>query len=209
MRFRTALSLRILTRAALLGAALTVAGCQTLGDLTGEEQTKKTNPVSEAQGLSQRGVEAMRANKFDEASVYLNAALKLDIQNSYLQFLNGLNYHLQGLRADKSKFPLAEEGYKLAIKFDATNWLARYYRGLLFLDQRQFTLARDAFADALLFNDKDPDLLYNFAVAAYYAQDPETAAGALEKLRNVEPDSPRVLRASTMGWVSSTRHAIF
>ncbi|CAN0501134.1 unnamed protein product, partial [Discosporangium mesarthrocarpum] len=127
-----------------------------------------------------------------------NGALKLEVSNSYLQFLNGLAYHMIAIRSDRTKFAYAEQGYKLAVKFDDSNWMARYYLGLLYLDQRQYKRAKAAFADAMLYNDSYPDLLYNFTVASYYARDAETAAGPLTRLQEVEPASGRMLRASSI-----------
>ena len=76
--------------------------------------------------------------------------------------------------------------------------MARYYLGLMYLDQKRYKRAKAAFADAMLYNDSYPDLLYNFTVASYYAQDPETASGPLTRLREVEPGSGRMLRASSI-----------
>jgi len=145
-----------------------------------------------------KGVSLLRENKFKEASKVFNQALKLDARNSYLQLLNGLTYHMQAVRSDQSKFSLAEEGYKLALKFDQSNWIARYQLGLLHLDQRRFDLAKAEFADALFYKDDDPDILYNLAISSYYNQDPETAAGALKRLRELEPKSARSTRASSL-----------
>ena len=101
-----------------------------------------------------KGVSLLRENKFKEASKVFNQALKLDAQNSYLQLLNGLTYHMQAVRSDQSMFSLAEQGYKLALKFDQSNWIARYQLGLLHLDQRRFDLAKAEFADALFYKGR-------------------------------------------------------
>ncbi|MPY70688.1 MAG: tetratricopeptide repeat protein [Alphaproteobacteria bacterium] len=186
---------RALCTAALLCAALPLAGCQTLGD-SGAETADAA--VSEPAQLRREGVKALRENRLKEASTYFNAALKLDVQNPSTQFLNGLAYHMQAVTSDRSLFPLAHQGYSLAIQFDPTSWIARYHLGLLHLDKREYAQAKTAFADALLYNDRDPDLLYNLAAAAYYAHDPQTAEAALTRLREIEPDSARTLRASAV-----------
>ena len=90
-----------------------------------------------------------------EASKFFNLALKLNISNSYLQFLNGYTYHLIALNRNGTKYNLAEEGYKLAIKFDESNWIARYQLGLLYLDQKQFKNAKVSFSNALMYEDSD------------------------------------------------------
>jgi general secretion pathway protein D len=186
---------RALCTAALLCAALPLAGCQTLG---GDGAATADATVSEPAQLRREGVKALRENRLKEASTYFNAALKLDVQNPSTQFLNGLAYHMQAVTSDRSLFPLAHQGYSLAIQFDPTSWIARYHLGLLHLDKREYAQAKTAFADALLYNDRDPDLLYNLAAAAYYAHDPRTAEAALTRLREIEPDSARTLRASAV-----------
>lgn len=186
---------RALCTAALLCAALPLAGCQTLD---GDGAATAEAAVSEPAQLRREGVKALRENRLKEASTYFNAALKLDVQNPSTQFLNGLAYHMQAVTSDRSLFPLAHQGYSLAIQFDPTSWIARYHLGLLHLDKREYAQAKTAFADALLYNDRDPDLLYNLAAASYYAHDPQTAEAALTRLREIEPDSARTLRASAV-----------
>ncbi|NKB21730.1 MAG: hypothetical protein GKS01_14660 [Alphaproteobacteria bacterium] len=197
---------RILRRSLVAFSLFGVSGCVTLDQLkdsvvnskdTGDTATTKL-PTSEAKSLSIKGVEALRKNQLKKASILFNQALKLDIQNSYLQLLNGMAYHMQAIRSDTTQFALAHQGYNLAIKFDPSNWIARYQLGLLHRDQRRFDLAKEAFADALFYKDDDTDILYNLAVSSYYTGDPETAAGALKRLRELEPNSPRTLQASSL-----------
>jgi hypothetical protein len=153
---------------------------------------------SETLVLVRDGVKALGEKNYEAASADFGQALKLDTANSGLHFLNGLTYHLRALNGDSSLIELAEQGYQLAIKFDSSNWIARYHLGLLALDQKKYSAAQGPFAEVLLFNKRDPDLLYSMVVASYYAQDPRTASGVLEKLRELEPDSERVLAASCM-----------
>lgn len=153
---------------------------------------------TETRSLALRGIKALEANDTELASKFMNAALKRDVKNSQLQMLNGLVYHLRALRTDATFFDLAREGYELAVQFDPGNWLARYYLGLLKLDRRKYREAQEVLAEAALFNEEDPSLLYSLAVASYYARDPQFAAGVLHRLRELEPKTPRVLRASSI-----------
>ncbi|MEQ8194109.1 MAG: hypothetical protein RIB59_06445, partial [Rhodospirillales bacterium] len=153
---------------------------------------------TEPRQLAAQGIKALEENKFEEASLAFNQALKLDITNSYLQFLNAYTYHRMGDLDDASKYTLAMEGYKLAIQFDPTNWVARYYLGMLQLDNRNYTGAQKTFADAVLYKSDNPDLLYDLAYASYYAQDPVSAAGALKRLRELNKNDAKSLRASAM-----------
>ena len=140
----------------------------------------------------------LEENDLEQASLSFNSALKLNINNSYLQFLNGYAYHLIALESDTTKFKLAEEGYKLAVKFDETNWMARYHLGLLFLDQKQFNNAKVAFADALLYEDNNPNLLQSFIFASYFTKDPVSAVGAANRLCEIEKNSKRCLQNQIM-----------
>ena len=157
---------------------------------------KKFN--KEWQKHTRKGMIFLEENDLEQASLSFNSALKININNSYLQFLNGYAYHLIALESDTTKFKLAEEGYKLAVKFDETNWMARYHLGLLFLDQKQFNNAKVAFADALLYEDNNPNLLQSFIFASYFTKDPVSAVGAANRLCEIEKNSKRCLQNQIM-----------
>ena len=145
---------------ALAGAFLMMlAGCDTLDEFIGTSNEipsphelsanlnlSKLVPLNkldtEPRALAAQGIKALDETRLYDASKLFNKALSLDITNSYLQFLNGYAYHLIGDLDDTSKYPLAMEGYKLAIKFDPTNWIARYYMGLLQLAEKNFAGAQ-------------------------------------------------------------------
>lgn len=189
----------------LLGCAVGTPPARKVGEVVSmalprllEEVRTGNHFSSETLQLVDGGLEAFGKADFHVANDHFNQALKLDPANSWLQFLNGLSYHFGALNGDSSLFELSEQGYTLAIKFDQTNWIARYHLGLMYLDQKKYTLAQGQFAEALLFNERSPDLLYNMVVASYYAQDPETASGVLGRLNLYEPDSERALRATCM-----------
>jgi general secretion pathway protein D len=147
---------------------------------------------------AQTGIRHLEQGNPAAASREFNAALQLDPSRSYLQLLNGLAYHLQGIAGDADKFDLAEQGYALAVRFDHANWLARYFRGNLRLDRRQYKEAQADFAEALLYVENDAQVLYQLAAASYLAGDPGTAAAALHRLRQIDPGNARVLRASAV-----------
>ncbi len=183
----------------LIAVSLFLSGCAaSVLDRPSVVADVKVEAASEPQKLALEGIKRLEEKRFDEASVFFNKALKLDISNSYLQFLNALAYHLRALQGDSTLFNLAEEGYKLAIKFDRTNWMALYHRGLLYLDRREFAAAQRFIAEAAFYKSDSPELFYNLAVASYYAEDPVTAAGALEKLRAIKPEGAKELRASSL-----------
>jgi tetratricopeptide (TPR) repeat protein len=137
-------------------------------------------------------------DRLDEGSQRLNAALKLDPSNSYLQFFNAFAYHQMGRRGDAQKFVLAEQGYLLAVQFDASNWIAHYFLGTMYFEQRNFKAAQQEWAAVLLSLGEDQEVLLRIVAAAYYAGDPVTAAACLERLRVLSPADPQILQLSSL-----------
>jgi len=146
--------------------------------------------------LAKQGVQALSAGELIEANTFFNQALMFDPSDSYLQWLNGIAYHLRVIQGESSQIQMAEEAYRLSIDFDPSNWMAHYQLGLLYMDNRDFAGVQDAFAEALFFRPGDPDLLYQMLCTSYYNHDPQTAAAALGQLQKIEPDSDRTLRSA-------------
>lgn len=153
---------------------------------------------SEVESHAANAIVRIEEGDYAAAVAEANKALKLDTSNSFLNFLAGMSYHLIARSSDSANFELAEQGYLLAVKFDRSNWIARFHLGLLYLDQRRFREAQDSFAETLLLKHDDPDVLYNMVVASYFSQDPETADAVHRALARIEPDSPRVLRSGAL-----------
>ena len=202
--------LRAWGRRTLLGATLVaVAGCQTLGtDSPSTDDSLDKAELSEMLAqpdaistLVHAGEEALQAKQYVRAQQLFNSALKLDVTNADLQFLNGLSYHLIGLANDRTKLELAEQGLQLALKFDPSHLAARYQLGLLYMDQRRFALAQGHFAAVVLHRPDDAALLYNLAASSYYAHDPRMAEAALNQLAKIHPASqtdPAILSAQAV-----------
>ncbi|MDH5488929.1 MAG: hypothetical protein OEX17_03260 [Rhodospirillaceae bacterium] len=191
--------LKIIVSSIVVAASL--SGCAKTNEYSNfmpADQKRADAVTSEARTIAEDGIKLLKAGKFEEASNQFNAALKLDITNSSLQFMNGLAYHLRALKGDTTYYPLAEQGYQLAVQFDNTNWMAHYYAGLLRMEQRNFAGAQENFSEALLYRENDPDILYNMAATSYYAQDPLTAAAVLGQARQIEPKNPNILQASAV-----------
>lgn len=200
----------------LSGAAMLLGGCETFtGLVRGEVGNPMASEMPEtrlhaaipggklntaSRQLAAEGLKALDARDYRKASDLFNLAVKTDITNSYLHFLAGVAYQLRGIAGESGLFPLAEQGYQMAVQFDNSNWLARYYAGLLAMYQRNWAAAQAKLADAALYAGNQPDLLYDLAVASYYNRDPKTAAGALAGLRELQGGEidPRVLRASAI-----------
>ena len=199
-------------RSTVAGVCLVgLAGCQTTGlnapIFSGEQVAAAKTVVgmpsedSAIQVLVQKSIDALEANELKDASRFINLALKLDVTNPDLQFLNGLTYHLMGVRGDSSKYELAEQGYNQSLKFDPGNLSARYQLGLLYMDQRRYGLAQGHFAAVALHRGDDPAVLYSLASASYYARDPKTSEAALKRLMTVAPNAknqPEILKAAAL-----------
>jgi len=170
---------------------------------------KQSELNSEIIDLEQQAVSKLKNLEFDEASKLLNQALKRNIQSPKLQFLNGFTYHQMAGRGDKSLLNLAEQGYKLAIQFDPTNWIPFYHYGILNLDKKDYRRAQKNFAQAAILNRKNSSILYNLAVASYNSLDPVTAAGALAKLKSLSTNhnNPKVLRISSIVMAALNDHS--
>src|SRR5690606_978599 len=147
--------------------------------------------------VAAEGLRALDQHEYEKANRLFNLALKTDINNSYLHFLNGYAYHLRGLAGESKLYALAQQGYEQALHFDPSNVAARQYLGLLYLGRRNYAAARSMLMEATLYDHDDPELLYDLAAAAYYARDPRTAWAALQGLRSLEGDrpAPRTLQA--------------
>jgi general secretion pathway protein D len=158
------------------------------------DKSKKTNLAaripnekvnSVPRKLTAAGIKAMDQRNFEKASKLFNAALKLDVRNSYLHFLNALSYHQRALQGESQLYALSEQGYLMAQKFDPSNWLSKYYLGLAKLDQGNYRAAKVQFASAVPYRDTDPQVLYHLAATAYYDHDVRTADAALRRLRQL------------------------
>lgn len=200
-------------RAALLCSSILLGGCQTMADggrpaffaVEAKAQDKLSYKIvaqdTSIQVLIKKSMQEIEKGDLEEASNFSNLALKLDITNPDLQFFNGYVYHLMGVQGDSSKFELAEQGFQQALKFDPGNLAARYQLGLLYADQRRFSLAQGHFAAVAMHLSDNPNVLYNLATSSYYARDPETAEAALKRLLEIAPNDEEradILRASAL-----------
>jgi general secretion pathway protein D len=197
---------------ALAVAAALTAGCANFAVPQAGTGGETANPAGLLEGIPQgkintltrrivaEGVRAMEARDWRKASDLFNLALRTDVRNSHLQLLNAYAYHQRGRLGESGLLSLAEQGYDLAAQFDHSNWTAHYLHGVLAMERRDYLKAQSEFMKAALYADADRDLLYDLAVASYYAQDPKTAAAALEGLRRApgSPPDARVLRASAL-----------
>lgn len=184
------------------GCATTPPASVVFSDTLPESVVENLFPRNISVGLPdqnlRKGIASLYANDLTEASAQFNQALRQNPQNSQLQLLNGLAYHLMAEAGDTKQYDLAKVGYQLALKFDKNNWLAAMQLGRLYLKTKNYPLAQENFAYALLYQPDNASLLYGLAQASYFARDLETASGAIKRAQPLSPDDPNILAASAL-----------
>ncbi len=144
------------------------------------------------------GIYAMQRGDYQEASKLFNTALLDDPANSYLHFLNGLNYLHKAAAGDLGARDLALMGFRYAIVYDPSNVLAHNRLGYMYYQAKEYNKAQQSFAEILLLQQPDVKSLYALAAASYYNHDLKTAYAAITKAVNLAPENPFVLKAASM-----------
>lgn len=148
-------------------------------------------PESEMLAKATVAVKFIQRMELPQASLAVNEALQLAPRNSYLHFLNGFVYHLQARQGDSQKNEMAIEGYQQALRIDPSNWIAKEFLGLAYLDHRRFDEAKTQFSEVLLMTPESTVSIYGLMVASYLTGDPATACAMADQFKKVstEPHS--------------------
>lgn len=144
------------------------------------------------------GIYAMQRGDYQEASKLFNTALLDNPSDSYIHFLNGLNYLHKAAGGDASSKDLAMIGFQYAIIYDPSNVLAHKRLGYMHYQAKEYGKAQQHFAEVLLLQEPDVKSLYALAAASYYNRDLKTAYASITKAANMAPNNPFVLKAATM-----------
>lgn len=196
-------------------AATLLSGCMTNG-IKPDSGLRQYNAKLDIKTTNEMDFEAKQAislmsqGKLAEATIAYNEGLKHYFTDSSLQLLNGINYHLRAISGDSGLFKLAEQGYLAAIRMDKTNWVARFYLGLLYLDMERYVDARHELGQYVLQDDADPEGLYYLAVASYYSGDAVTANSAAQRLWEVsdQKGQPDIEPSALLRLMSVTSAAV-
>lgn len=137
-------------------------------------------------------VQFIKRPALPEAHRAVNEALQLDPRNSHLHFLNGFVYHLQARQGDTQKGEMALEGYEQALRIDPSNWIAREFLGLAYMDLKQFNRARIAFSDVLLMTPDSAVSIHGLMVASYLTGDAKTACAMADQFQKVSAQPNQV-----------------
>jgi len=149
-------------------------------------------------GAAASGLEALRADRPDEANRLLNEALKLNPRDPLLNFLNGFAYE-SGSEGAGERRELARVGYQLALQFDPNFWPAAVQLGHLALADGDARAAQLHFARAALLAPNRAEPFYGLAAASYAAADLATARSALDRAMAVEaPGTPDLFRVAAV-----------
>lgn len=148
-------------------------------------------PESEMLAKATVAVNFIKRMELSQANIAVNEALQLDARNSYLHFLNGFVYHLQARQGDSQKNEMAIEGYQQALRIDQSNWIAREFLGLAYMDLKKFDQAKVQFTDVLLMSPDSTVSLYGLMLASYLTGDAVTACAMADQFKkaSAEPHS--------------------
>jgi pilus assembly protein CpaC len=178
-----------------LAAAVTVALCL-MSSANADETAKSFADMVKAVTLIPTGtydsemlakvtvaVNFIKQQELPKAQLAINEALQLDARNSHLHFLNGFVYHLQARQGDTQKTEMALEGYQQALRIDPSNWIAKEFLGLAYMDFKQFDRAKLAFSDVLLLTPESSVSIYGLMVSSYLTGDARTACAMADQFQ--------------------------
>ncbi|MFC7297557.1 secretion protein [Herminiimonas aquatilis] len=182
-------------RLSKIAAALTMALCLTSpahADETAKSFAEMLKAVplipagsydSEMLAKVTNAVNFIKQQDLPQAQLAINEALQLDARNSHLHFLNGFVYHLQARQGDTQKAEMALEGYQQALRIDPSNWIAKEFLGLAYMDLKQFDNAKLAFSDVLLLTPESSVSIYGLMVSSYLTGDARTACAMADQFQ--------------------------
>lgn len=140
------------------------------------------------------GYQSALAGNWTVAQNAFGLALRDDLRNPQLQFLNALAYDRLGHAGDPASIELARVGYQNTVSFDPGNYWALLQLGYLELDQADYASAQDAFARAVRDQPQRWEAVYGLGVASYYIGDVAMAVLAARKAQQLAPDHPSTRR---------------
>ncbi len=140
------------------------------------------------------GYKAGSQGKWAVAQQAFNTALREDLRNPRLQFLNGLAYSEIGRHGERSDLDLAKVGFQNAAQFAPGDYWANLYLGYQQLDDGDYSGAQSTLARAVRDQPNRWEGFYGLGVASYYAGDSLTAQLAAEKAAKLKPENPEVQR---------------
>ena len=155
--------------------------------------SKKADPTN-SQLLMQSGTEYLQQGDLQKAHSVFSVALKIDIRNAGLHFLNGLTYQMMYEAGDEASYDLAVTGYITALSLDSNLEPALLQLGQLHLFAKKYDLAQQSFSEAYAINSNSTRALMGFAQASILAGDMKSGYWATVQLDAMNWKSPELLR---------------
>jgi tetratricopeptide (TPR) repeat protein len=161
---------------------------------TAAARSSSDAPAGSISDQVRKGYAAARANHWDKAQAAFSAAVRQDLRNPRLHFLNGVAYEHLARRGTRDDLELARVGYENAARFGSGQFWPHLYLGFLELEMRDFVRAQTSFAAAARERPDRWEAFYGLGVASYYAGDVLTARLAAERCAERAPNNPTALR---------------
>ncbi|HEU4781617.1 MAG TPA: hypothetical protein VFS58_17185 [Steroidobacteraceae bacterium] len=133
------------------------------------------------------GYQAGIAGKWPAAQRAFAVALRDDLRNPRLQFLNGLAHWQAGKSAGNGRFALAKVGFETSVQQAPHDFWANLYLGFQHLEEAQYGEAQAAFAIAMRTRPDRWEAAYGLGVASYLHGDTLTARLAAERAVELNP----------------------
>jgi tetratricopeptide (TPR) repeat protein len=156
-----------------------------------QQQNAQAPPDGDARALFERGVDAYKHDRDQEAVEALQQAIRLDPDFAEAHYRLGLAYKATGQtdEADKS-FAEAVRAYEKLTKQDTKNADAFYFLGLAYEKLGKYEEAVKALKEAVRNSpSEDDDKYYDLALAHYKLAEYKESVDALNKALEINPDN--------------------
>jgi Flp pilus assembly protein TadD len=167
-----------------------VAGALVVGVLMGcgerSEAAERRSPDTTGEFLRE-GVRAASANRWPVAQKAFAAALREDLRNPRLQFLNGLAHWQIARSGGRERVAHSRVGFESATAQAADDFWANLYLGYQQLDDAQYLDAQASFARASRARPDRWEAVYGLGVASYLQGDGLAARLAAEQAVSLDP----------------------
>ena len=187
----------LLTFAAILVFVLPQAGCSRKQSNQNAKQSSSGNAAGgdtqggDAHAFFERGVDAYKNDRDDEAVEDFKRAVELDPDFAEAYYRLGIAQHVVG-QADESKksFEQAVAAYEKITDREPKNSDAFFFLGLCYERLDEYEDAVDALKDAVKTSEKeDDDKYYELALAQYKLAHYDESVAALNKALEINPDN--------------------
>ena len=190
------------TLTALLALLLFQAGCSrrragqnaSANSEGAAQQVAQDQPEGDAPALFERGVDAYRHDRDDEAVEDLQKAVQLDPDFAEAHYRLGLALHATGQKDEADKaFGDAVKAYEKLTRQEPKNADAYYFLGLCYEKLDKFDDAARALKDSVRnlseSDENRDDKYYELAIVEYKLAQYDEAVAALNKALEINPDN--------------------